>query len=148
VVLCETNILSLINQYLDNYYQIKTKLLQCEGHLLCKVWTPNLGSKQGPSAVVQSAQEPLPGFRARVCDAGRAPAYRHCRHIHRTAQLAVAVITVRTCMFRHFNVMEIFFLHGNLVANLETKQPLAPSKFQKFYKIPRHIESLDACMQH
>jgi hypothetical protein len=25
VVLCETNILSLINQSLDNYYQIKTK---------------------------------------------------------------------------------------------------------------------------
>jgi hypothetical protein len=28
VLLCETNILSLINQYLDNYYRIKTKLLQ------------------------------------------------------------------------------------------------------------------------
>jgi hypothetical protein len=26
VVLCETNILSLINQCLDNYYQIKTKI--------------------------------------------------------------------------------------------------------------------------
>jgi hypothetical protein len=31
VVLCEMNILSLINQYLDNYYQIKTKLLQYDG---------------------------------------------------------------------------------------------------------------------
>jgi hypothetical protein len=30
VVLCETNILSLINQCLDNYYKIKTKLLQCQ----------------------------------------------------------------------------------------------------------------------
>jgi hypothetical protein len=29
VLLYETNILSLINQCLDNYYQIKTKLLQC-----------------------------------------------------------------------------------------------------------------------
>jgi hypothetical protein len=29
IVLCETNILSLINQCLDNYYQIKIKLLQC-----------------------------------------------------------------------------------------------------------------------
>jgi hypothetical protein len=29
VVLYETNILSLINQCLDNYYQIKTKVLQC-----------------------------------------------------------------------------------------------------------------------
>jgi hypothetical protein len=28
IVLCETNILSLINQCLDNYYQIKIKLLQ------------------------------------------------------------------------------------------------------------------------
>jgi hypothetical protein len=29
IVLCETNILSLINQCWDNYYQIKIKLLQC-----------------------------------------------------------------------------------------------------------------------
>jgi hypothetical protein len=28
IVLYETNILNIINQYLDNYYQIKTKLLQ------------------------------------------------------------------------------------------------------------------------
>jgi hypothetical protein len=28
VVLYETNILNLINQCLDNYYQIKTKMLQ------------------------------------------------------------------------------------------------------------------------
>jgi hypothetical protein len=27
-------------------------------------------------------------------------------------------------------------------------QCLVPSKFQKFYKIPRHIESLDACMEY
>jgi hypothetical protein len=26
-------------------------------------------------------------------------------------------------------------------------QCLLPSKFQKFYKIPRHIKSLDACME-
>jgi hypothetical protein len=25
---------------------------------------------------------------------------------------------------------------------------LDPLKFQKFYKIPRHIESLDACMKY
>jgi hypothetical protein len=28
------------------------------------------------------------------------------------------------------------------------RQCLLPSKFQKFYKIPRHIESLDACMEY
>jgi hypothetical protein len=34
VVLCETNVLSLINQCLDNYYQIKTKILQYNTMLL------------------------------------------------------------------------------------------------------------------
>jgi hypothetical protein len=28
------------------------------------------------------------------------------------------------------------------------RQCLVPSKFQKFYKIPRHIKSLDACIEH
>jgi hypothetical protein len=41
IVLCETNILSLINQYLDNYYQIKTKLLQCDVTFTMQIWAPN-----------------------------------------------------------------------------------------------------------
>jgi hypothetical protein len=30
----------------------------------------------------------------------------------------------------------------------EVRPCLDASKFQKFYKISRHIESLDACMKH
>jgi hypothetical protein len=44
-VLCETNILSLINQYLDNYYQIKINYYSVTRHLLCKVCPKTLGSK-------------------------------------------------------------------------------------------------------
>jgi hypothetical protein len=49
VVLCETNVLSLINQYLDNYYQIKIKLLQ-----YCTVIRrgPNPASKHGPTLLL------------------------------------------------------------------------------------------------
>jgi hypothetical protein len=43
VVLCETNILCLINQYLDNYYQIKTKLLQCDGTFTMQNLDPKFG---------------------------------------------------------------------------------------------------------
>jgi hypothetical protein len=32
--------------------------------------------------------------------------------------------------------------------NVRVWQCLVPSKFQKFYKISRHIKSLDACMEH
>jgi hypothetical protein len=44
-VLCETNILSLINQCLDNYYKIKTKLLQCSTVIRVP---PNRASKRRP----------------------------------------------------------------------------------------------------
>jgi hypothetical protein len=30
----------------------------------------------------------------------------------------------------------------------QLRQCLVPSKFQKFYKILRHIKSLDICMEH
>jgi hypothetical protein len=47
VVLCETNVLSLINQCLNNYYQIKTKLLQCSTVLHSTFGCPNRTSKKG-----------------------------------------------------------------------------------------------------
>jgi hypothetical protein len=40
---CETNILSLTNQCLDNYYQIKTKLLQCNRTLTMQSLVSNFG---------------------------------------------------------------------------------------------------------
>jgi hypothetical protein len=35
-----------------------------------------------------------------------------------------------------------------LICKHQFRQCLVPSKFQKFYKISRHIKSLDACMEH
>jgi hypothetical protein len=32
--------------------------------------------------------------------------------------------------------------------NIVLRQCLLPSKFQKFYKIPHHIKSLDVCLKH
>jgi hypothetical protein len=37
------NILSLINQYLDNYYQIKTKLLQYDETFTMQILAPKFG---------------------------------------------------------------------------------------------------------
>jgi hypothetical protein len=46
VVLCETNVLSLISQRLDNYYQIQTK---CYSVATVNVVTPNFGTKHSQS---------------------------------------------------------------------------------------------------
>jgi hypothetical protein len=44
VVLCETNVLSLISQRLDNYYQIQTK---CYSGATANLALPTLETKQG-----------------------------------------------------------------------------------------------------
>jgi hypothetical protein len=40
------------------------------------------------------------------------------------------------------------FVFNDHVARVSVRQCLVDSKFQKFYKISRHIKFLDACMEH
>jgi hypothetical protein len=62
-----------------------------------------------------------------------------------------------TCDMDAFNVLHKSYVLvigldylGMLLSHRLTllRQCLDSSKFQKFYKIPRHIKSLDACMKH
>jgi hypothetical protein len=69
VVLCETNILSLINQYLDNYYQIKTKLLQCD-MTFTKLY--DLNQTYAEFALGHQMSDSVASFPGR-CSAGRNP---------------------------------------------------------------------------
>jgi hypothetical protein len=63
VLLCETNILNLINQYLDNYYQIKTKLLRSS---TVNRAAPIRASKRGRTYLQTGAEAPICGHLSRV----------------------------------------------------------------------------------